>query len=87
MHTTTHLFNTRKTIVTRTAASASAQFIDNPIVINARIQRELDKVVAGSDKITFQSPVPQANLEGQVELLADTVYYSVAWCMDSVLHV
>jgi hypothetical protein len=35
----------------------------------------LDKVLAGGDKITFQSPVPQANLQGQVELLADAVYY------------
>jgi len=44
-------------------------FINNPIVTNARVRRQLEKVVNGSDSITFQSPGPGANLEGQVELL------------------
>ena len=50
-------------------------FIDNPIVTNSRIRRQLDNVLAGCDKVTFQSPVPQANLEAQVELLAEAVYH------------
>ena len=50
-------------------------FIDDPIVTNSRVRRQLDKVLAGGDKIRFQSPVPEANLEEQVVLLADAVYY------------
>jgi len=44
-------------------------FINNPIVTNARVRRQLEKVVNGGDSIKFQSPGPGANLEGQVELL------------------
>jgi hypothetical protein len=44
-------------------------FINNPSVTNARVKRQLEKVVNGGDSIKFQSPGPGANLEGQVELL------------------
>jgi hypothetical protein len=47
----------------------NVNFVDNPIVTNGKIRRQLDKVVAGGDKIRFMFPLPDANLEGQVALL------------------
>ena len=50
-------------------------FIDNPIVTRAKIGRQLDKVVAGGDKIKFMFPLPDANLDGQVVLLIQAAHH------------
>ena len=51
-------------------------FLNDPIVTNPRIKRQLEKVIcSGCQEISFTSPVPQAYLEDQVELLIDAAIY------------
>ena len=50
-------------------------FVDNPIIMRDKIARQLQKVVAGGDKIQYMFPLPDANLEPQVVLLIQAAHH------------